>query len=202
VYVVGYNDGDSENETLYALNRSDGSTSWTKKWTDGITTSPVVVDDLVIIGTKTEILGIENHIGLKKWDVLEIAEDKSDPAVVDETVFIGADDLIALAPESDIIPEGDTSSTNPDTDSDTTNPNQTDAFNDSERLYLTGGVGVAGAALSAYWWITRSKTKTVLECPNCSTQTNTKIHSIGEVCTECNNGYLSEDGTEIDVTDD
>lgn len=158
------------------------------------------------MGSSTEILTINTTTRIEEWTVTETAEDKTAPAVVDETVYIAADDLIALAPASDLSAGLDEPlvESEPEQNQSATETTQNE---DSDLLYITGGLGVAGAAFSAYWWQSRSKSEQTtksepteqLQCPNCESHVQQESQSAGDLCPACGGGYLSADGEGIDL---
>ncbi|MDD1719700.1 MAG: PQQ-binding-like beta-propeller repeat protein, partial [Methanoregulaceae archaeon] len=79
----------------YAVGAYDGHERWnlSTRWKDAVTTSPVVVDDVVYFGSDdNRLYAADAETGLELWNFPTYSEVYSTPAVANGLVYFGSDD--------------------------------------------------------------------------------------------------------------
>jgi outer membrane protein assembly factor BamB len=83
----------SENNTLYALDRSDGTEAWAVETSSPVRSTPAIVDGTVYVGTDAgRILAVDAESGEPEWDTGVGGRVRGSPAVADGRVHVGSGD--------------------------------------------------------------------------------------------------------------
>jgi len=81
----------SENNTLYALDRSDGTETWVVETGGPVRSTPAVADGTVYVGTdEGRVLAVDAESGAPEWDIEVDGRVRASPAVADGRVHVGS----------------------------------------------------------------------------------------------------------------
>ncbi len=81
-------DGDA---VIYCVDRDSGKQKWSRETEGIIPLSPVIAGDLVIAGVDGMLSGFALKGGVPRWS-LEIGDEISPPAIIDNMIIVGVDD--------------------------------------------------------------------------------------------------------------
>lgn len=87
----------SRDETVYALDATDGTTRWTVETDDWVLASPRVTDGVVYIATGRRLYALDAASGDELWAKRVDGGIRSQPTVADGTVYVGSRDAHVYA---------------------------------------------------------------------------------------------------------